>query len=127
VALMNEEELSGIYGTLRKILHEQRSGVIRNIAGEAGFDLGMLPDGKTESGSGIQREPILTAMDGMWSTFPDDRKERTLRRFAEALAPEVGITNPPQDGAVERGIGLINERIRKHGFKIENGVFVPVD
>jgi hypothetical protein len=56
-----------------------------------------------------------------------DRKERTLRRFSEALAPEVGITNPAQDGAVERRIGLINERIRKHGFQIENGVFVPMD
>lgn len=127
MALMNEEELSGVYGTLRKMLHEQRSGVIRSIAGEAGFDLGMLPDGKTDSGSGIQREPILTAMDGLWSTFDDDRKERTLRRFAEALAPEVGYTNPPQDGAFERGIQLINERIRKHGFRIESGVFVPVE
>ena len=125
-SLMPDEALTGIYGTLKNILQEDvRSGRIRGIAGEAGFDLGMIPDGLVNGMT--QRAPILSAIDGQWSTFEDDRRERTIARFADALSREVGKTNPPTDGTVARGLAHINARILKYGFRFENGNFVPVN
>jgi len=123
--LMPEEALHGIYGTLRMMLQELRSGLLRRVAGEAGFDLGMIPDGLTDGG--IQRAPILSAIDGQWSTFDAARKERMIGWLAEALSRQLGKTNPPTDGEVERGTAIINARILKYGFKFENGGFVPVN
>ena len=63
---------------------------------------------------GIQRQPILSAVDGQWYEFERDRKERLLPRFAEALTRDAGIAE-------------VNARIRKCGFKLENGGFVPIN
>jgi hypothetical protein len=123
---MTDEALHGLYGTLRILLHEDiRSGLLRSVAGEAGFDLGMIPDGLTSGG--IQRKEILSAVDGQWNTFDAGRKERTLARLADALSRQLGRTNPPTAGEIERGVAIINARILKYGFKFENGGFVPVN
>jgi hypothetical protein len=109
---LNGEEVAGLYGSLRLLLQRQRSGIIRSLAGDAGFDLGMIPDGMTDGG--IQRAPILSAIDGQWSTWDDARKNRTVSRLAEALASEAGVQT-------------VNAQILKHGFRFENGGFVPVN
>jgi hypothetical protein len=85
---------------------------MRSVAGDAGFELELIPDGIVNGG--IQRAPILSAVDGLWSTYDRGRKERTLPRFAEALEREKGISE-------------VNKRILKCGFKFENGGFVPVN
>ena len=109
---LTDEELSGLYGSLRMLLHGQRSGIIRSLAGDAGFDLGLIiiPDGMTDGG--IQRAPILSAIDGQWNMWDAARKTRTASKLAESLAAYTG---------------LANAKILKHGFKFENGGFVPVN
>lgn len=109
---LTDEELSGLYGSLRMLLHSQRSGIIRSLAGDAGFDLGLIPDGMTDGG--IQRAPILSAIDGQWSMWDAARKTRTVSKLAESLA-------------VYAGLAVVNAKILKHGFKFENGGFVPVN
>lgn len=109
---LTDEEIDCLYGSLRRLLHDQRSGIMRSILGDAGFPLDQIPDGITNGG--IQRAPILSAADGLWSIFDRRRKESTLPRFAEALAREAG----PEE---------INKRILKCGFRFENGGFVPVN
>jgi hypothetical protein len=110
--LLTEEEISGLYGSLRRLLHEQRSGIIRSLAGDAGFDLGLIPDGMTNGG--IQRAPILSAIDGQWSQWDEARKSRTLPKLAESLANCAGLPE-------------VNAKLLKHGFRFENGGFVPVN
>jgi hypothetical protein len=44
-AALTDEEIDCLFGSLRRLLHDQRSGIIRSIAGDAGFDLGQIPDG----------------------------------------------------------------------------------
>jgi hypothetical protein len=108
---LTDEEIDCLFGSLRRLLQDQRSGIIRSIAGDAGFDLGQIPDGlKSDM---IQRAPILSAIDGLWNQFEDDRRQRLLPRFAEALAREAGAE--------------VNVRILKCGFRFENGGFVPVN
>lgn len=109
-AALTDEEIDCLYGSLRRLLQDQRSGIIRSIAGDAGFDLGQIPDGITNGG--IQRAPILSAIDGQWSVMERPRRERLLPRFSEALARESSE---------------VNNRIRKCGFKFENGGLVPVN
>jgi hypothetical protein len=109
---LNDEEVSCLYGSLRLLLHNQRSGIIRSLAGDAGFDLGLIPDGHTHGG--IQRAPILSAIDGQWNTWDQERKRRTVAKLAESLADCAGIVT-------------VNAQILKHGFKFENGGFVPVN
>ncbi len=124
--LMTDELLHGLYGTLRIMLQEDiRSGLLRSVAGEAGFDLGMIPDGLSDGG--IQRREILSAIDGQWHRFDDARKQRTVARLADALSRQLGKTNPPTAGEIERGVAIINARILKYGFRFQNGGFVPVN
>src|SRR5438874_3575818 len=99
------------------MLQELRSGLLRRVAGEAGFDLGMIPDGLTDGG--IQRAPILSAIDGQWSTFDAARKERMIGWLAEALSRQLGKTNPPTDGEVERGTAIIN-RSEEHTSELQS-------
>jgi len=112
-AALTDEDINCLYGSLRRLLHEQRSGIIRSIAGEAGFDLGQIPDG-TNEGGGIQRAPILSSIDGQWSAMDQSRRARLLPRFAEALARDAGLVE-------------VNNRIRKCGFRFEGGGLVPVN
>ncbi len=111
-AALTDENMACLYGSLRRLLHDQRSGIIRSVAGDAGFDLGLIPDGIVNGG--IQRAPILSAIDGQWCMWERDRQERTLPRLADALARDAGIIE-------------VNGRILKCGFKFENGGFVPVN
>ena len=37
-AALTDEDMDCLFGTLRRLLHDQRSGIMRSIAGEAGFD-----------------------------------------------------------------------------------------
>src|SRR2546429_1322352 len=97
---------------------------IRDVA-VTGVQTCALPICLTDGG--IQRAPILSAIDGQWSTFDAARKERMIGWLAEALSRQLGKTNPPTDGEVERGTAIINARILKYGFKFENGGFVPVN
>jgi hypothetical protein len=107
-----DESMACLYGSLRRLLHDQRSGIIRSIAGDAGFELELIPDGIVNGG--IQRAPILSAIDGQWGMWDRGRKERTLPRFADALAREAGIVD-------------VKSRILKCGFKFDSGGFVPVN
>ena len=109
---LNDEEVSCLYGSLRLLLQNQRSGIIRSLAGDAGFELGLIPDGLTNGG--IQRAPILSAIDGQWNTWDSDRKRRTVPKLAESLAGHAGVH-------------AVNAQILKHGYKFENGGFVPVN
>jgi len=111
-AALTDENIDCLFGSLRGLLHDQRSGIIRTIAGEAGFALDLIPDGIANGG--IQRAPILSAIDGQWSIWERDRKERTLARFADALTHRAGV-------------GEVNARILKCGFKFDSGGFVPVN
>jgi len=111
-AALTDESIDCLFGSLRRLLEEQRSGAIRGIAGDAGFPLGLIPDGM--AGGGTQRAPILSAIDGLWGSWDPGRCERTLPRFAEALARQAGI-------------GEVNSRILKCGFIFSNGGFVPVN
>jgi hypothetical protein len=106
------EHVNCIFGSLRRLLQDQRSGIIRSIAGDAGFDLGQIPSGLANGMT--QRAPILSAVDVQWDKFDDDRRQRFLPRFAEALVRE----------AKEE---VVNARILKCGFKFANGGFVPVN
>lgn len=111
-AAFTDEELACLFGSLRRLLQDQRAGIIRSIAGDAGFALELIPDGIVNGG--IQRAPILSAIDGQWGTWERGRQGRTLSRFADALKREAGNE-------------AVNERIIKCGFKFENGGFVPVN
>jgi hypothetical protein len=106
------EQIDGLYGSLRLLLQEQRSGIIRSLAGDAGFDLGQIPDGITNGST--SRAPILSAIDGQWGSWERGRQERTLPKLAEAVARSATLAE-------------VNARILKHGFKFENGGFVPVN
>jgi hypothetical protein len=110
-AALTDEDIDCLFGSLRRLLQDQRSGIIRSIAGDAGFDLGQIRDGMTNGG--IQRAPILSDVDGQWNLLERARRERLLPRFAEALAREAKDE--------------VNIRILKCGFKFENGGFVPVN
>jgi hypothetical protein len=112
-SLLTDEETSGIYGALSLLLHTLPSGKIRPVAGDAGFDLGQIRDGMADSGL-RNRGPIESDIDGQWNTFDSDRKERTLRRLAEAIGREMGT-------------GVVNDAILKYSYKFENGGFVPVN
>lgn len=112
-SLLTDEETSGIYGALRRLLHALPSGKVRPVAGDAGFDLGQIRDGIVDGGF-RNRGPIESDIDGQWNTFDRDRKERTLRRLAEALERE-------------KGTSTVNDAILKYGHKFENGGFVPVN
>jgi hypothetical protein len=111
-AALTDENIACLFGSLRRLLHDQRSGIIRSIAGDAGFELEFIPDGLVNGM--IQRAPILSAIDGQWGMWDRGRKERTLPRFAEALT---------RDAKIEE----VNARISKCGFRFENGGFVPVN
>jgi hypothetical protein len=109
---LTDENVDCLFGSLRRLLEEQRSGAIRGIAGDAGFPLGLIPDGIANGGT--QRAPILSAIDGLWSSWERGRRERTLPRLAEAVSRDAGISE-------------VNSRILKCGFKFVNGAFVPVN
>lgn len=111
-AALTDEEIDCLYGTLRGLLHDQRSGLLKTIAGEAGFALDLIPDGLHNGGT--QRAPILSAIDGQWAQWERGRRERTLPRFADALGQRTTLKE-------------LNARIVKCGFKFENGGFVPVN
>jgi hypothetical protein len=106
---LTDEELSGLYGSLRLLLHDQRSGIIRSLPGDADFDLGLIPDGMRDGG--IQRAPILSAIDGLWDAA---WRTRTVSKLAGSLAAYAGLA-------------VVNAKILKHGFKFENGGLVPVN
>jgi hypothetical protein len=111
-AALTDEDIDCLFGSLRRLLEEQRSGAIRGVAGDAGFPLGLIPDGMANGG--IQRTPILSAIDGLWGSWDRGRRERALPRFADALTREAGISE-------------VNSRILKWGFKFDNGGFVPMN
>ena len=113
---LTDEDIDCLYGTLRLLLQQQRSGIIRSLAGNAGFDLGMIRDGITDGG--IQRKEMLADIDGQWNAWDRRRKERTLPRLANTLANHAGIP---------AGIDVVNSRKAHCGFKFINGGFVPVN
>jgi hypothetical protein len=115
---LTDEELVELYGSLRRLLEELPAGKIRGVAGDAGFDLGRIPDGISEDGTGIRRPPILSGIDGQWSEWGRNQRERNVPKLAEAI-------NSFYESKGDRG--KVNSAILKHGFRFENGGFVPVN
>lgn len=113
-----ETEITELYGVLRTVLHRCPANEIRIIAGNAGWDLGSIPDGLDEEGKFTRRPEIESAIDGQWNELQSDIRIRRVRGLARALlqflAPR-GRTNELQDA------------ILHVGFRFENGDFVPVD
>lgn len=107
-AVLNGDQINCLYGSLRRLLQDQRSGIIRSIAGDAGFDLGRIRSG-LRNGM-IQRAPILADIDQQWGALHIEQQRELLPRFADALLREAKDE--------------VNIRIAKCGFRFENGQFV---
>ncbi len=111
---LSDEEVTQIYGSMRLILHQRPAAEIRILAGAAGWDLGLIPDGADESGYGTRRPPQESAIDGQWGAWGPESKRRRLRRLAEVLIERVS------EAEVQR-------ELLKSGFRFINGDFVPVN
>jgi hypothetical protein len=44
-AAVTDENTTCLFGSLRRLLHDQRSGIMHSIAGDAAFELELIPDG----------------------------------------------------------------------------------
>jgi hypothetical protein len=109
-----------LYGSLRRVLSECPASKIRVIAGAAGWDLGRIPDGMDETGTGVRRPAIESAIDGLWEELADNEEIRITR--IRHLASELIHFFEPK-GMSEK----VQDAILKNGFRFENGDFVPVD
>jgi hypothetical protein len=116
VEAFEESQIADLYGMLMSLLHEQSVSSIRKIAGEAGFDRTLIPDGLTPTGA--EKPPVLSAIDGQFGTWESARRAATLPRLAGALLRQLK----------QRGMDYrLNEQLREIGWGFENGGFVPVN
>ena len=98
------------------LLHAESVSSIRKIAGEAGFDRTLVPDGLTATGA--EKPPVLSAIDGQFGTWESARRAATLPRLAGAL-----LRHFKQKGMNSR----LNDQLKEIGWRFENGGFIPVD
>jgi hypothetical protein len=114
----SDAQIAELYGSLRRVLHECPAAKIRTIAGAAGWDLGRIPDGLDETGTGVRRPCIESAIDGLWMEYAEETRIVRLRLLAFELlhfyAPKGMADN-------------VQTAIIKNGFRFVNGDFVPVD
>lgn len=113
-------QIDELYGSLRRVLHECPAAKIRVIAGAAGWDLARIPDGLDETGVGVRRPLIESAIDGQWGEWAVDEGIRVVR--LRHLASELIHFYTPK-GMLHKVQGAI----LKNGFRFEGGDFVPVD
>ena len=112
--------IQDLYGSLRRVLHECPATEIRVIAGAAGWDLGRIPDGLDEGGTGTRRPTIESAIDGQWLEWAEseDLRRTRLRHLAQVLVDFYASRGTEQK---------VQRAILKNGYCFENGDFVPVD
>jgi len=106
-----------LYGSLMRVLVEVPAQEIGTIAGTAGFDLGLIPDGLDEHGF-ARRPQILSGINGQWNTWSQSRRAAVLPRLAEELVRFLTAR-----GRAHK----VDDAILKNGFCFRNGGFVPVD
>lgn len=115
---LTSSEVQELYGALGRVLSGCPATQMRIIAGDAGWDRGLIPDGIDEDGYGTRRLPIESAIDGQWAQWDDETKARRARRLAQALL----------DYFEPRGMeDRVNNAITHCGYNFVNGDFVPVD
>jgi len=117
-SLLTDEQVDCLFGSLMNVLNASPATEMRNLAGDAGFDRGQIPDGIAEDGIGVRRPPILSGIDGQWNSWDSQRRRSTLPKLAEAIE---------KFRRSKGGGGEVNAAILKHGFRFEYGGFVPVD
>ncbi len=115
---LTADEVQNLFGSLNAVLNNCPASQMPVIAGDAGWDVGMIPDGMDESGSGVRRNPIRSAIVGQWNSWDPDLKALRVRTLAKALC----------EFLVGRGeADRVNTTILKHGYRFQNGDFVPAD
>jgi hypothetical protein len=115
---LTDEDIHALFGSLSRVLESLPAAKIRVVAGDAGFDLGRIPDGLDEAGTGTRRPPIMSGIHGQWNEWGRERRLRVLPKLAEAIE----TFQKPRTGG-----GEVNAAILKHGYRFENGGFVPVN
>jgi hypothetical protein len=118
---LTSNQVTELYGSLRWALQECPAAKIRGIAGAAGWDLARIPDGLDETGTGVRRPAIESAIDGQWAEWADSEETRQTR--LRHLAQQLVTFYAPKNMVEEKVQGAI----LKNGFRFENGDFVPVD
>jgi hypothetical protein len=114
----SEEQVTLLYGALRRVLDDCPASKIRTIAGDAGWDLGQIPDGLDPKTGYTRRPAITSAIDGHWGIFTHEQRCNRLRHLAQALC----------DFLKPRGLeSEVHNALLKHEFGFANGDFVPVD
>jgi hypothetical protein len=116
VAALDESQIAELYGTLASLLQEQSVSSIRKIAGEAGFDRTLIPDGLTPTGAA--RPPVVSAIDGQFGTWEHARRAAALPRLAGGLLRHL---------KQKRMDYRLNQQLTEIGWRFDNGRFVPVD
>lgn len=118
-SLLTDEEVNSIFGSLMSVLHTCcPAAEERNLAGAAGFDRGLIPDGIAENGIGVRRPPVESGIDGQWCGWDARQRRLVLPRLADVIE-----TFRRSRG----GGGEVNAALLRHGFRFENGGFLPVD
>jgi len=115
---LSPNQVIELYGSLRWVLHQCPAGQIRGIVGAAGWDLARIPDGLDETGTGVRRPIIESAIDGLWAEFSEETRQARLRNLAQAL---IDFYKP------KNMTDKVQSAILKNGFSFLNGDFVPVD
>lgn len=120
-SLLTEQETVELYGSLRRVLESIPAQKIRIVAGAAGFDLGLIPDGIVDYQTGFSRKPpILSGIDGQFGQWEAERRAAMIPRLAEELVLFL-------KGRGEDGSEVVNRAILKNGYRFENGGLVPVN
>jgi hypothetical protein len=115
---LKSDDIQELGGTLVRVLCELPAAQIPIVAGDAGWDIGQIPDGLDETGQLTRRPPIVSAIRGQWAQWDEATKVRRVRRLAQALI----------DYLHKKGMAhQVNDAIRNCGFTFVNGDFVPVD
>lgn len=115
---LTDEEIDGLFGSLTRVLEDLPAAKIPTVAADGGFDAALIPDGLDETGTGTRRPPIMSAIRGQWSLWERERRVRTLPKLAEAI--QAFRAKQGRDDEVNRAV-------LKHGYRLENGGFVPVN
>ena len=116
---LTEIQVTDLYGSLRRVLHECPAAQMRVIAGAAGWDLGRIPDGLDENGL-ARRPEVESAIDCQWYAWEVSPEIRITR--LRHLASELLHYYSPR-GMADK----VQHAILKNGFRFENGDFVPAD
>jgi hypothetical protein len=115
---LTDEEIDALFGSLFRLLESLPAAKIPGVAADAGFDAGLIPDGLDETGHFTRRPPITSAIRGQWNQWDNERRVRVLPKLAEAI--KTFLQPKGRDSEVNAGI-------LKHGYRFENGGFVPVN